>query len=122
MLIGLVTKNGILIVEFANQRKMTGLDKLQAVRNAAISRFRPILMTSSAMALGILPIALSIGASSESRQSLGIGVVGGLIFSTFLTLFMIPAFYSYLSGNTRPKEGFTAEVPSKPLISDKISQ
>ncbi len=97
MLIGLVTKNGILIVEFANQRKLGGMDKLRAVQAAATSRFRPILMTSSAMVLGILPIALNIGASSESRQSLGIAVVGGLIFSTFLTLFLIPAFYTFLS-------------------------
>jgi len=97
MLIGLVTKNGILIVEFANQKKQTGLDKIEAVKQAAASRFRPILMTSSAMILGILPIALNIGASSGSRQSLGIAVVGGLFFSTFLTLYLIPAFYSYLS-------------------------
>ena len=103
MLIGLVTKNGILIVEFANQQKEAGLEKLQAVQTAAISRFRPILMTSSAMILGILPIALNIGASSESRQSLGIAVVGGLIFSTFLTLFIIPAFYTYLSKNASKK-------------------
>ncbi len=100
MLIGLVTKNGILIVEFANQRKAGGLEKTEAVQRAAISRFRPILMTSSAMILGILPIALSLGASSESRQSLGIAVVGGLLFATFLTLYMIPAIYSYLSRKT----------------------
>jgi multidrug efflux pump len=100
MLIGLVTKNGILIVEFANQRKAAGLEKTEAVQRAAISRFRPILMTSSAMILGILPIALSLGASSESRQSLGIAVVGGLLFATFLTLYMIPAIYSYLSRKT----------------------
>jgi multidrug efflux pump len=99
MLIGLVTKNGILIVEFANQRKLEGMAKISAVQSAAMSRFRPILMTSSAMILGIMPIALNIGASSESRQSLGIAVVGGLIFSTFLTLYLIPAFYSYLSGD-----------------------
>ncbi|MCX6285329.1 MAG: efflux RND transporter permease subunit [Bacteroidetes bacterium] len=103
MLIGLVTKNGILIVEFANQRKLAGLAKLEAVQAAAASRFRPILMTSSAMVLGILPIALNIGASSESRQSLGIAVVGGLIFSTFLTLFIIPAFYTFLSRDIRNK-------------------
>lgn len=97
MLIGLVTKNGILIVEFANQRKSAGLNKLEAIKYAAAARLRPILMTSAAMVLGILPIALSLGASSESRQSLGIAVVGGLIFSTFLTLYIIPALYSYLS-------------------------
>ncbi len=97
MLIGLVTKNGILIVEFANQRKAAGIEKIEAVQRAAVSRFRPILMTSSAMILGILPIALNLGASSESRQSLGIGVVGGLLFSTFLTLYLIPVIYSYLS-------------------------
>lgn len=104
MLIGLVTKNGILIVEFANQRKQAGLAKLEAVRMAAASRFRPILMTSSAMVLGIMPIALNIGASSESRQSLGIAVVGGLVFSTFLTLFIIPAFYTFLSRNINKQD------------------
>jgi multidrug efflux pump len=107
MLIGLVTKNGILIVEFANQRKATGLDKAEAVQRAAISRFRPILMTSSAMVLGILPIALSLGASSESRRSLGIAVVGGLIFATFLTLYVIPAIYSYLSRNAVEEVDYT---------------
>ena len=84
--------------------RKAGLAKLEAVRTAAASRFRPILMTSSAMVLGILPIALNIGASSESRQSLGIAVVGGLIFSTFLTLFIIPAFYTFLSRDIRNKE------------------
>ncbi len=97
MLIGLVTKNGILIVEFANQRKATGLEKTEAVISAAISRLRPILMTSLSTVLGILPIALALGAGSESRVSMGIAVIGGLIFSTFLTLFVIPAMYSYLS-------------------------
>jgi multidrug efflux pump len=100
MLIGLVTKNGILIVEFANQRKATGIEKTEAVISAAISRLRPILMTSLSTVLGILPIALALGAGSESRVSMGIAVIGGLIFSTFLTLFVVPAIYSYLSRKT----------------------
>jgi multidrug efflux pump len=97
MLIGLVTKNGILIVEFANQRKESGEEKLQAIKFAAVARLRPILMTSFSTILGILPIALALGAGSESRVSMGIAVIGGLIFSTFLTLFVIPIMYLYLS-------------------------
>ncbi len=100
MLIGLVTKNGILIVEFANQRKAAGLDKMEAIKSAAVARFRPILMTSLSTVLGILPIALALGAGSESRVSMGIAVIGGLIFSTFLTLFIVPAMYSYFSRKT----------------------
>jgi multidrug efflux pump len=98
MLIGLVTKNGILIVEFANQRRQQGIDLMEAVIGAAESRFRPILMTSLATVLGILPIALALGAGSESRVSMGIAVIGGMLFSTLLTLFVIPAIYSYLTG------------------------
>ncbi len=100
MLIGLVTKNGILIVEFANQRKAAGLSKDDAVISAAAARLRPILMTSLSTVLGILPIALALGAGSESRVSMGIAVVGGLILSTFLTLFIVPAIYSYFSRKT----------------------
>ncbi|GAA4310835.1 efflux RND transporter permease subunit [Compostibacter hankyongensis] len=97
MLIGLVTKNGILIVEFANQKQETGLSKIDAAVEAASLRLRPILMTSLAMALGALPIALSLGAASTSRIPLGIVIVGGILFSLILTLFVIPAMYSYLS-------------------------
>ncbi|MBS1973909.1 MAG: efflux RND transporter permease subunit, partial [Bacteroidetes bacterium] len=97
MLIGLVTKNGILIVEFANQKREHGLQKIDAVVEAAVQRLRPILMTSLATSLGALPIAVSLGAAATSRIPLGIVVVGGIIFSLALTLFVIPAVYSYLS-------------------------
>ncbi|MEM8966961.1 MAG: efflux RND transporter permease subunit [Bacteroidota bacterium] len=99
MLIGLVTKNGILIVEFANQRKAQGKNIQEAIIEAAESRFRPILMTSLSTVLGILPIALALGAGSESRVSMGIAVIGGLIFSTILTLYVIPAMYTYISSD-----------------------
>jgi HAE1 family hydrophobic/amphiphilic exporter-1/multidrug efflux pump len=98
MLIGLVTKNGILIVEFANKKREEGIPKGQAVLEAATQRLRPILMTSLATALGALPIALSIGAAATSRIPLGIVIVGGLMFSLLLTLFVIPAIYTFLSG------------------------
>ncbi|MBX2914081.1 MAG: efflux RND transporter permease subunit [Cyclobacteriaceae bacterium] len=101
MLIGLVTKNGILIVEFANKKREEGLSKMEAVLEASRLRLRPILMTSLAMALGCLPIALSLGAASTSRKPLGIVIVGGVIFSLILTLFVIPAMYTYLSRQRR---------------------
>lgn len=97
MLIGLVTKNGILIVEFANKKRDSGMSKITAVIEASSSRLRPILMTSLAMSLGALPIALSLGSASTSRIPLGIVIVGGIIFSLILTLFVIPAMYSFLS-------------------------
>jgi len=103
MLIGLITKNGILIVEFANQRKQEGMNPREAVMAAAASRFRPIMMTTLAMIFGTLPIALSLGTSSGSRTSLGIVVVGGLIFAGILTLYVIPAVYSYFSRPYRKK-------------------
>ncbi|MBV4360213.1 efflux RND transporter permease subunit [Pinibacter aurantiacus] len=98
MLVGLVTKNGILIVEFANQKRALGLPKFEAVVEAAQQRLRPILMTSLATSLGALPIAMSLGAASTSRIPLGIVVVGGILFSLILTLLVIPAVYTYLSG------------------------
>lgn len=97
MLVGLVSKNGILIVEFANQRKAQGLDIKDAIVDAARSRFRPILMTSFSTILGIMPIALALGAGAESRVSMGVAIIGGLIFSTVLTLYVIPAVYSYFT-------------------------
>jgi multidrug efflux pump len=97
MLIGLVTKNGILIVEFANQRKASGMSVQEAIIGAAEARFRPILMTSLSTILGILPIALALGAGSESRVSMGVAVIGGLIFASILTLYVIPATYSYFT-------------------------
>jgi len=98
MLIGLVTKNGILIVEFTNQKREHGMPRMEAVIEAASQRLRPILMTSLATSLGALPIALSLGAAATSRIPLGIVVVGGLMFSLILTLFIIPAVYTYVSG------------------------
>jgi multidrug efflux pump len=107
-LIGLITKNGILIVEFANHLKEGGLTKLEAAKKAAISRFRPILMTSLAMIFGALPIALTV----NSRQSLGIVIVGGLLFAGILTLFVIPAVYSYLSTSRKKKTIETSQLVS----------
>ncbi|MFC5191421.1 efflux RND transporter permease subunit [Algoriphagus aquatilis] len=106
MLIGLVTKNGILIVEFANQRKAQGMDAYEAIYGAAVARFRPILMTSLSTILGILPIALALGAGAESRVPMGAAVIGGLTFSTILTLFVIPAVYTYLTS----KKGRLARI------------
>ncbi|QDH78068.1 efflux RND transporter permease subunit [Echinicola soli] len=100
MLIGLVTKNGILIVEFANQRKAHGLDVDEAIVGAAVARFRPILMTSLSTILGILPIALALGAGAESRSPMGVAVIGGLVLSTILTLFIIPGVYTYLTSKS----------------------
>jgi multidrug efflux pump len=97
MLIGLVTKNGILIVDFANRLQREGAGRLQAATDAAAARLRPILMTSLAMSLGALPLALSLGEASTSRIPLGIVIVGGILFSLLLTLFVIPAMYALLS-------------------------
>lgn len=104
MLIGLVTKNGILIVEFANQSRIKGMSKMDASIYAATMRLRPILMTSLAMSLGALPLALSLGAAATSRIPLGIVIVGGIIFSLILTLFVIPAIYSYFSSEKKRSE------------------
>jgi multidrug efflux pump len=97
VLIGIVTKNGILIVEFANQRKNSGLSLREAVLDAATQRLRPILMTSLATVLGALPIAMALGAAAKSRVPMGITIIGGLLFSLLLTLYVIPALYTYVS-------------------------
>ena len=116
MLIGLVTKNGILIVEFANQKKAQGLNVVEAVKEAARLRLRPILMTSLSTILGALPIALAFGAGAESRSSMGIAVIGGLIFSTVLTLFVIPVIYTLLSEKTKSVSNVTVDAESEVLV------
>ncbi|HRB41090.1 MAG TPA: efflux RND transporter permease subunit, partial [Bacteroidia bacterium] len=97
MLIGLVTKNGILIVEFINQLREKGVERSEAIIHGSVSRFRPILMTSLATSLGALPIALALGAGAKSRMSMGIVIVGGVLFSLIFTLYIIPAMYSVFS-------------------------
>ncbi|MES2732342.1 MAG: efflux RND transporter permease subunit [Bacteroidota bacterium] len=104
VLVGIVTKNGILIVEFANQRKEEGLSVAEAAIDAATQRLRPILMTSLATVLGALPIALALGAASKSRMPIGIAIIGGLLFSLILTLYVIPALYSYISGTKHTQQ------------------
>ena len=99
MLIGLVAKNGILIVEFANQKQEAGEDKMTAIRDAAIQRLRPILMTSAATILGLLPLAFASGEGSNGRVAMGVSVVGGMVISTFLTIFIVPAIYTFISTN-----------------------
>lgn len=112
MLIGLVTKNGILIVEFANQLKEEGMPIAKAIREASVSRLRPILMTSLAIALGALPIAMALGAAAKSRMSMGTVIIGGTLFSLLLTLFVIPAIYSYWSKSHKESR---AEIAEKQL-------
>jgi multidrug efflux pump len=97
MLIGLVAKNAILIVEFANQLRRRGMDIRKAVTEAAAIRLRPILMTSLSTVFGVLPIAVGLGAGAEARRPLGIVVVGGVLFSTFFTLLLVPVVYSFLA-------------------------
>ena len=126
MLIGLVTKNAILIVEFANQRKEAGLSLMEAIEDGAAARFRPILMTSLSTVLGVLPIALAIGAGAESRISMGIAIIGGLIFASFLTLYIIPAMYSYFSKDGANKRIDISEyeleyVPPKKVADQSVS-
>jgi multidrug efflux pump len=100
MLIGLVAKNGILIVEFANQRKAAGLSIREAIEEAAAVRFRPILMTALSTTLGVLPIALALGSGAQSRIPMGVAVIGGLLIGTALSLYVIPAMYTFLTSET----------------------
>ena len=104
MLIGLVAKNGILIVEFANQKQEAGIDKMIAIREASIQRLRPILMTSVSTILGLVPLAFATGEGANGRIAMGISVVGGLLISTLLTMFIVPAVYTYISTNRIKKE------------------
>ena len=110
MLIGLVSKNGILMVEFANQRKAAGLSAYDAIVDAAAARFRPILMTSLSTILGVLPMALAWGAGAESRVSMGIAVVGGLTVASVFTLFVIPAMYTYISESSKSVSNADAQM------------
>lgn len=104
MLIGLVAKNGILIVEFANQKQEAGEDKMLAIRDAALQRLRPILMTSASTVLGLIPLAFATGEGANQRIAMGTAVVGGMLISTFLTMFIVPAIYTYISTNRIKKE------------------
>lgn len=112
MLIGLVTKNGILIVEFANQLKEKGATVEEAIREASVSRLRPILMTSITIAVGALPIAMALGAAARSRMSMGTVIIGGTIFSLVLTLFVIPAIYSKWSKEHKENKDLTDSLAS----------
>lgn len=103
MLIGLVAKNGILIVEFANQKQEVGINKDVAIREAALQRLRPILMTSASTILGLLPLAFASGEGANQRIAMGVTVVGGMIVSTILTMYIVPAIYSYISTDRAKK-------------------
>lgn len=104
MLIGLVAKNGILIVEFANQKQENGEDKMLAIKDAALQRLRPILMTSASTILGLIPLAFAKGEGCNQRIAMGVAVVGGMLVSTFLTMYVVPAIYSYISTNRLKKQ------------------
>ena len=104
MLIGLVAKNGILIVEFANQKQAGGIDKGEAIRQAAVQRLRPILMTSTSTMLGLLPLMFAHGEGSAGRVAMGTAVVGGMLISTFFTMYIVPAVYSYISTDRKTQK------------------
>jgi multidrug efflux pump len=110
MLVGLAAKNGILIVEFANQLRDEGQSVRDALVEASVTRFRPIVMTSLATVMGALPLMLWQGAGSESRFAIGIVIFSGVIFSTLLTLFVVPAFYNLLARFTRSPNAVAQEI------------
>jgi multidrug efflux pump subunit AcrB len=120
MLIGLVTKNGILIVEFANQKRRRGEEKLKAAIDASVARLRPILMTTLATTLGAMPIALAIGSAGKSRVPLGIVIVGGMLFALILTLYIVPALYSYLSSKKKVSQ-FEAAIAEEPVVVETVN-
>ncbi|MEP7374119.1 MAG: efflux RND transporter permease subunit [Chitinophagaceae bacterium] len=120
MLIGLVTKNGILIVEFANQKRRRGEKKIPAAVDAAIARLRPILMTTLATTLGALPIALAIGSAGTSRIPLGIVIIGGMLFALVLTLYVVPALYSYLSSKKKVSDFEKAIAEEDPKVLQEV--
>jgi multidrug efflux pump len=104
MLIGLVAKNGILIVEFANQKQEQGMRLMEAIEQASLQRMRPILMTSASTILGLLPLMFATGEGCNSRIAMGTAVVGGMIVSTLLTMYVVPAVYTYISTNLSTKK------------------
>jgi len=113
-LIGLITKHGILIVEFANQLRARGEELFEAVMLASVQRLRPILMTTGAMVLGVLPLAFATGAGAESRQQIGWVLVGGLTFGTLLTLFVVPVAYTLIAGTERHQDRAAPEMETEP--------
>jgi multidrug efflux pump len=103
MLIGLVAKNGILIVEFANQKQQAGIEKVRAIKEASMQRLRPILMTSVSTILGLLPLAFAAGEGANQRIAMGVTVVGGMLVSTILSMYVVPAIYIYISTDLSKK-------------------
>jgi multidrug efflux pump len=114
-LVGLITKHGILIVEFANQLREQGLDTVQAIKKSASQRLRPIMMTTGAMVLGALPLALATGAGAESRRQIGWVIVGGMSLGTLLTIFVVPTMYTLLARKFAPGPNKEATLPSSDL-------
>ena len=110
-LVGLITKHGILIVEFANQLREQGLDMVSAISKSATQRLRPIMMTTGAMVLGALPLALATGAGAESRRQIGWVIVGGMSLGTLLTIFVVPTMYTLLARRHAPGAKKEAALP-----------